>query len=86
MGVSCKFSAFPSFLVLQYGLKICMPIANILENKNKVVVNDAQSVHCRLNNTRIEKDYEEMAKVFLCTNKELPSARHYNPLLIRNLS
>ena len=86
MGVRCKFSAFPSFLVLQYGLKICTPIAKILENKNKVIVNDAQSVHCRLNNTRIEKDYEEMAKVFLCTNKDLPSARHYNPILIQNLS
>ena len=66
----CKFSVFLSFLVLQYGLKICTPIAKILENKNKVIVNDAHIVHCRLSNTRIEKDYEEMAKVFLGTNKE----------------
>ena len=68
MGVRCKFSAFPRFLVLQYGLKICMPIAKILENKNKVIVNDAYVLHCRLNNTRIEKDNEDMAKVFLDIN------------------
>ena len=63
-----NWSAILSFLVLQYGLKICTPIAKILENKNKVIVNDAHVLHCRLSNTRIEKDNEDMANVFLDIN------------------
>ena len=45
-----------------------MPIAKILENKNKVTVNDAYVLHCRLSNTRIEKDNEDIANVFLDIN------------------